>query len=92
MNAAQFTLPHRPTRPMIFSLGDHAVTARFYRVVFDQPGADAKEISLRGIEFSPRLRMENYETKDGDTGGFVDAMSADDHAAGRLRREPGQDD
>lgn len=77
----EFALPHRPTRPMIFSLGNDAVTARFYRVVFNSLGNDAKQISLRGIEFSPRLRVENFETKDGDTGGFVDSMSSDDRTA-----------
>ena len=80
-NCGAFTLPHRPTRPMIFSLGDDAVTARFYRIVFNSLGSDAKEIALRGIAFSPRLRIENYDTKDGDTGGFVNAMSPDDRLA-----------
>jgi hypothetical protein len=78
---SEFSLPHRPTRPMTFSLGDDAVTARYFRVVFNSLGTDAKEISLRGIEFSPRLRIEDYETKDGDTGGFVNSMSSDDRAA-----------
>jgi len=32
---------------------------------------------------SPR-RVENFETKDGETGGFVDANSDDHHAAGSL--------
>jgi len=77
----QFSLPHRPTRPIIFSLRGDAVSARFYRVVFNSLDADAKDISLRGIEFSPRLQIEDYETKDGDTGGFVNSMSDDDHAA-----------
>ena len=76
-----FALPHRPTRPMVFSLGDDAVNARFYRVVFNSLGNDAKEIALRGIELSPQLRIEDYETKDGDTGGFVNAMSSDNRTA-----------
>lgn len=76
-DCAEFSLPHRPTRPVTFSLGKDAVTARFFRVVFNGLGTDAKAISLRGIEFSPRLRIEDYETKDGDTGGFVNSMSSD---------------
>jgi hypothetical protein len=76
----EFSLSHRPTRPVVFSLGKTAVTARFYRVVFNSLGPDAKEITLRGIEFSPRLRTEDFETKDGETGGFVDGMSSDNRA------------
>jgi len=88
-NCGAFTLPHRPTRPVIFSLGDDAVAAKFYRVVFSSLDKNAKGISLRGIEFSPKLRIENFETKDGDTGDFVNSMSADHRPAGGagLRRD-----
>jgi len=79
-----FTLPHKPTRPMVFSLGNNAVNARFYRVVFNSAGKDAKAINLKGIELSSRLRMENFDTKDGDTGGFVNSMSSDSQAADGL--------
>ena len=81
---AQFSLPHRPSRPLIISLNNAPVTARFYRVVFHSAGSDAKGISLRGLEFSPRLRLADFDTKDGDTGGFVDAMSSDDQPAAEL--------
>ena len=65
------------------------MAARFYRVVFDRLDKNAKEISLRGIEFSSKLRIENFETKDGDTGDFVNSMSADNRPAGGagLRRD-----
>jgi hypothetical protein len=69
---------------MVFSLGNEAVTARFYRVVFNSAGKDAREIPLRSIQFSPRLRLEGFDTKDGDTGGFVDEMSSDTHAVGDV--------
>ena len=38
---------------------------------------------------APKLRIENFETKDGDTGDFVDSMTADNHPAGDagLRRD-----
>ena len=42
--------------------------------------ADARDITLRGIEFSPRLRVEDYEAKDGDNGLFVGSMSSLDRA------------
>jgi hypothetical protein len=83
-DCGQFALPHRPTRPMIFSLNADAENARFFRIVFNSLGDDAKEISLRGIELSPRLRIENFETKDGDTGGFVDASLSANHKAGNF--------
>jgi len=89
-NCGAFTLPHRPTRPAIFSLGDDAVAAKFYRVVFNHLDQNAKAISLRGIEFSPKLRMANFETKDGDTGDFVNSMSADNRPAGGAGLRRGQ--
>ena len=81
-DCAEFSLPHRPTRPLIFSLGDDPVAARYYRVVFKSVGKDAKQIALRGIDFSPRLRIGDFETKDGDTGGFANSMSSDSRSAG----------
>lgn len=79
---SRFTLPHRPTRQIVFSLGSDPVTAQFYRVTFESMAKDAKAISLRGIEFSPWLRVEDFETKDGDTGSFVGSMSSDSRPAG----------
>jgi len=78
----QFTLSHRPTRPVIFSLSGNEAPAQFYRLIFNSTAGDAKGIALRGITFSPRMRIEDFETKDGDTGGFVNSMSSDGTPAG----------
>ena len=77
-----FTMTHRPTRPVIFSLVDNQASARFYRLVFNDVAPDAKGIALRGVTFSRQLKIGDFETKDGDTGGFVHAMSSDSTPAG----------
>jgi hypothetical protein len=89
-DCGQFTLSHRPTRPVFFSLGDNQVPARFYRLVFNSVAADAKGIALRGVTFSPRMRIEDFETKDGDTGGFVNSMSSDSTPAGACGLSRGE--
>jgi hypothetical protein len=76
----RFALSHRPTRPVIVSL-NNAGTHRFYRVVFESMAPDAIGITLRGIEFTQRLRVGDFETKDGDNGQFVTLMSDDNRSA-----------
>jgi hypothetical protein len=66
-----FAFVRRPTRPLSLALSDESQSTRFYRIQFTSAPNGVKEISLGGIELNPRLRIENFEAKDGDTGGFV---------------------
>jgi hypothetical protein len=70
-NVREFTTPGRPTRPLTFALGADAVSARFFRVTFTGIGSRTRRLDVAEIDFSPRLRIENVESKDGDTGAFV---------------------
>lgn len=74
-NCGQFTLSHRPTRPVVISLDGDIAPARFYRVLFQSMATDATGITLRGIEFTPRLRIADFEAKDGDNGLSVTSMA-----------------
>jgi hypothetical protein len=67
----EFTLGRRPTRPVSFALGKDPVNARFFRIVFTSVPAGVAEIGPAEVELNPRLRIENIEAKDGDSGGFV---------------------
>jgi hypothetical protein len=76
--------PRRPTRPLSFSLGSEPVSARFFRVTFTGMTARTRGLSVADIDLSPRLSIENVETKDGDTGGFISSSPAESSAADSL--------
>jgi len=79
-----FMTPRRPTRPLSFSLGNTPVSARFFRVTFTGMTARTRGLSVADIDLSPRLSIENVETKDGDTGGFIASSPAESSADDSL--------
>ncbi|HEV2692630.1 MAG TPA: glycosyl hydrolase [Verrucomicrobiae bacterium] len=79
-----FMTPRRPTRPLSFSLGNAPVSARFFRVNFTGMTARTRALSVADIDLSPRLSIENVETKDGDTGGFISSSTAESSADDNL--------
>ncbi len=80
----EFTTPNRPTRPLTFAFGSEAVSAKFYRLKFIAIGARTRSLDIAGIDLSPRLRIENVEAKDGDTGANVASSEADNSAPENL--------
>jgi hypothetical protein len=64
--------------PAIVSLGNEAVTARFWRIEFLEilPREKATNILLSGVDLSPRATIDQFQSKDGDSGAFV--LSAPD--------------
>ncbi|HSY18926.1 MAG TPA: glycosyl hydrolase [Candidatus Acidoferrales bacterium] len=79
-----FMTPRRPTRPLSFSLGSAPVSARFFRVTFTGTTVRTRGLSVADIDLSPRLSIENVETKDGDTGGFIASSPAESSADDNL--------
>ncbi|MDR3457556.1 MAG: glycosyl hydrolase [Verrucomicrobiae bacterium] len=79
-----FMTPRRPTRPITFSLGNAPVSARFFRVTFTGMTARTRGLSVADIDLSPRLSIENADTKDGDTGGFIASSPAESSADDSL--------
>jgi hypothetical protein len=55
--------PPPDSAPVSFSLGGHPVTARFFQVRFDQVNGRATGITLKGIEVSGGLRIDNISAK-----------------------------
>ena len=55
--------PPPSSDPVSFSLGAQPVTARFFQVEFDQINGRATGITLKGIEVSSRLRIDNIGAK-----------------------------
>jgi hypothetical protein len=55
--------PPPDSAPISFSLGGHPVTARFFQVRFDQVNGRATGITLKGIEVSGGLRIDNISAK-----------------------------
>jgi len=80
----EFTTPGRPTRPLTFTFGNEPVSARFYRVEFIATGARTKSLDVAEIDLSPRLRIENVDAKDGDSGAFVDSSEVENSAPENL--------
>ncbi len=70
-----FAFGRRPTRPLGVSLGTGSLPAKFYRILFFSAAKGATGLSLAEIDLSPRARIENFETKMGETGGLVGASS-----------------
>ncbi|HXI72032.1 MAG TPA: glycosyl hydrolase, partial [Verrucomicrobiae bacterium] len=64
--------------------GSEAVSARFFRVTFTRIGARTKSLDVAEIDFSPRLRIESVESKNGDTGSAILSSPVDDSAAESL--------
>ncbi|HEY1490225.1 MAG TPA: glycosyl hydrolase, partial [Verrucomicrobiae bacterium] len=79
----EFTTPSRPTRPLTFAFGS-SVSGKFYRVKFIGIGSRTRSLEVQGIDLSPRLRIENVETKDGDTGSFVASAEMENSAPDNL--------
>jgi len=79
----EFTTPNKPTRPLTFAFNE-SVSAKFYRVKFISIGSRTRGLEIAGINFSPRLHIENVEAKDGDTGGDVDSSDVADSAPENL--------
>lgn len=79
-----FTAPHRPTRPLSFSLGPKAVSARFFRVQFNKISDRTKELIVSKFDLSPRLHIEDVDAKDGDSGAFVNSSSDEGPVADSL--------
>ena len=80
----EFTTPGRPTRPLTFALGSELISAKFYRVEFVKLGKRTKNLNVAEINLSPRLRIENVDAKDGDSGGFVASDYAEKSAPENL--------
>ena len=78
----EFTTPGRPTRPLTFAL--EPVSAKFYRVKFLAIGNRTRSLDIAGIDLSPRLRIENVEAKDGDSGAFVASSDVESDAPENL--------
>jgi hypothetical protein len=76
----EFTTPGRPTRPLTFAFGSESVSGKFYRIKFTAIGSRTRSLDVAGVDFSPRLRIENVEAKDGDTGAFVASSEAENSA------------
>jgi hypothetical protein len=72
-----FMTPNRPTRRLSLTLGDTAVSGRFFRIQFNGITTRTKELVVTLIDLSPRLRLENVDAKDGDSGAFVDSPPAE---------------
>jgi hypothetical protein len=83
-NVREFTTPGRPTRPLTFSFDNGSVSAKFYRIAFTGTGNRTRSLDIAGVEFSPRLFIENVEAKDGDTGGFVSSSPVESSAPENL--------
>jgi len=79
-----FTTPGRPTRPLTFALGSKAVSARFFRVKFTGIGARTRSLDVAEIDFSPRLRIESIEFKNGDNGAAILSSPVEKSAAKNL--------
>ena len=79
----EFTTPNRPTRPLTFTFGK-SVSAKFYRVQFTGIGSRTRNLEIQNIDFSPRLRIENVDAKDGDSGAFVASSEVPDSAPKNL--------
>ncbi len=79
-----FRTPGRPTRPLTFALGSEAVSARFFRVEFTGTGARTRNLEVAEIDFSPRLRIESAESKNGDTGAAILSSPVEKSAAENL--------
>ena len=77
-----FTLPNHPSRPLTFAFD--AVSAKFYRVKFTGTSARTRSLDIAGIDLSPRLRIENVEAKDGDTGANVASSEVENSAPENL--------
>jgi hypothetical protein len=80
----EFTTPGRPTRPLTFAFGNEPVSAKFYRLKFLAIGNRTKSLDLAEIDLSPRLRIENVEAKDGDSGAFVASSDVENVAPENL--------
>jgi hypothetical protein len=79
----EFTTPNRPTRPLTFAFSE-SISAKFYRVKFVSIGSRTRALEIAGIDLSPRLRIEDVEAKDGDTGAFVNSSDVADSAPENL--------
>ena len=79
----EFTTPSKPTRPLTFAFGKQ-VSAKFYRIQFTATGSRTKSLDLAGIDLSPRLRIENVDAKDGDSGAFVASSDVPNDAPENL--------
>ena len=79
----EFSTPNRPTRPMTFAFNE-SISAKFYRVKFTSIGSRTRGLEIAGIDLSPRLRIEDVEAKDGDTGAFVNSSDVADSAPANL--------
>jgi hypothetical protein len=80
----EFTTPGRPTRPLTFTFGSEPVTARFYRVKFTSTGTRTRNLDVAEMDLSPRLRIENVDAKDGDSGAFVASSDVENSAPESL--------
>lgn len=79
-----FTTAGRPTRPLSLALGAKTVSARYFRILFTHISTRTKELNVTGIDLSPRLRIENVDAKDGDSGAFVSSSADGEPAAAGL--------
>jgi len=80
----EFTTPGRPTRPLTFAFGNEPILGRFYRIKFTAIGNRTASLDLAGVDFSPRLRIENVNAKDGDSGAAVASPVVETNAPDEL--------
>ena len=68
-----FAVGHGGQNPLLVTLPDGPLTARYWRVQFDALGARANEtnVQLADVELSPRLMISAYQGKDGELAAFV---------------------
>ena len=61
----KFQIPSNGINPSILGTGFPAVTARYFRIVFDRVSPDSKSVLLQELDLSPDARIENWPGKAG---------------------------
>jgi alpha-L-rhamnosidase len=71
---------------LIVSLGNEPVTARFWRLGYERgPRERATSILLSHIDLSPKATVGEFQSKDGDSGGFVLSSDSGTMTNGAVR-------
>jgi len=76
----KFQIPTNGINPSILGAGFPAVTARYFRIVFDRISPDSKSVLLQELDLSPDARMNNWSGKAGFS--RVDGLEPDADKAG----------
>jgi len=73
----KFSFPDRAFNPVILSLGNSPVSARFYRALFTSAGEQVKQIPVAEFHVSPRLGIEDLGAKAGFNGNGVSSPATE---------------